>query len=408
MSDPAPAPAKSAPETGAGPEADAEAAAPRGPGPDDAPDDALAAPAQPPEAAALSLSAAAPPRGQLVPVEDGALPGPTPPVYAALAFTGPRPAAPLHRAWLRSGGGAAGGAADGPPRRLRAAIWPAQVWEGKPRGTILLFPGRTEYIEKYLRVIARFTAMGFWVATLDWRGQGLSTRSHGPRLGHVDSFDEFQDDVAALLAWAPVQDLPGPRILVAHSMGGAIGLRAMLDGRLSVEGAIFSAPFWGMPVDGAAGFFARGFALGAMALGLAHREVSMSDGPNGTYVLDNDFEGNAFTEDPEHYAWMRRQAEARPELTLGAPSVGFISAAFDELRELRGRPSPDIPMLAFVGSGERVVSADAIRSRMRAAPRGRLARIEGARHEGFMESPARGPGAAIWRAIARFLHDEGF
>ncbi|MBK5925929.1 alpha/beta hydrolase, partial [Rhodobaculum claviforme] len=54
--------------------------------------------------------------------------------------------------WLRT--------ADGV--RLRAAVWPGA------RGTVLLFPGRTEVVEKYGDVIARLVAAGWGVLTLDW------------------------------------------------------------------------------------------------------------------------------------------------------------------------------------------------------------------------------------------------
>ena len=325
-----------------------------------------------------------------------------PPVYGALAFGGLKPAAPLSRVWLRSGEAGAPDAA----RRIRAAHWAPQIWEGRARGTVLLFSGRTEYMEKYLRVIARLTAMGFHVATLDWRGQGLSERRHGPMLGHVDDFAEYQQDVAAFLGWAQAQDLPGPQVLLAHSMGGAIGLRAMIDGRLAPDAAMFSAPFWGMPVSGAAGFLARGLAFGAVAFGLSHREI-MPDLGEETYVLARGFEGNVLTSDQEHWNWMRAQAEARPELTLGSPSMGFVSAAFRELEALRHAPPPQIPILALLGDGEQVVSPEAIRDFTARAPGAVLARIPGARHEGLMEGPGRAPGRMVWAAMARFLRDHG-
>jgi lysophospholipase len=116
--------------------------------------------------------------------------------------------------------------------RLRAA-----VWGGGTRGTAVVFPGRTEFIEKYGRVVGRLRAFGLSVAVIDWRGQGLSARNPAaPHLGHVEDFRHYQHDVAALLAHPEVERLPGPRHLVAHSMGGCIGLRTLL------EGAHFSRP----------------------------------------------------------------------------------------------------------------------------------------------------------------------
>lgn len=119
-------------------------------------------------------------------------------------------------------------AADGV--RLRAVLWPA---EGEPAGTILLFPGRTEYAEKYGETAAAFGRRGYALFTIDWRGQGLSARLvEDPRKGHIDDFAAYQQDVAAMLAATEALDLPHPRFVLAHSMGGAIALRALQAGQL--------------------------------------------------------------------------------------------------------------------------------------------------------------------------------
>lgn len=134
------------------------------------------------------------------------------PFFAELAETPP----PDHCAWLEVAGA-----------RIRVA-----AWSGGGRGTVLLLTGRTEYLEKYGRVIGRLRGMGFGVAGLDWRGQGLSSRPAGaPLRGDVMDFDLYQRDVAALLNWPPVDALPRPHVLLAHSMGGCIALRALVARR---------------------------------------------------------------------------------------------------------------------------------------------------------------------------------
>ena len=45
------------------------------------------------------------------------------------------------------------------------------------RGTVCIFPGRTEWIEKYFETVRDLRNRGFAVALLDWRGQGLSDRA---------------------------------------------------------------------------------------------------------------------------------------------------------------------------------------------------------------------------------------
>ena len=49
--------------------------------------------------------------------------------------------------------------------RIRIGHWvPADA-----AGTVLLFPGRTEYIEKYGRAARDFATRGFAMAAVDWR-----------------------------------------------------------------------------------------------------------------------------------------------------------------------------------------------------------------------------------------------
>ena len=47
-------------------------------------------------------------------------------------------------------------------------------WAPPPgrKGTVCLFPGRAEFIEKYFETVRDLRARGFAVATIDWRGQG--------------------------------------------------------------------------------------------------------------------------------------------------------------------------------------------------------------------------------------------
>jgi len=44
------------------------------------------------------------------------------------------------------------------------------------KGTVCVFGGRGEFIEKYFETIGELRRRGFAVATMDWRGQGRSSR----------------------------------------------------------------------------------------------------------------------------------------------------------------------------------------------------------------------------------------
>lgn len=267
--------------------------------------------------------------------------------------------------------------------RLRLCHWSPET----ARGTILLFPGRTEYIEKYGPAARRFGAAGFATLVIDWRGQGLSDRlTEDPNTGHVLRFDDYQRDVAALVSGARSAGLPEPFHLLAHSMGGAIGLAALMDG-LPVARAAFSSPMWGITIAPALRPVAWSLSWAASGAGLGHRFA-----PGTTrvpYPEATAFETNLLTGDPEQFAWLTDQVSTHPELGLGGPSMGWLNQALRACRGLSRRPSPRVPCLTILGSEEKIVDPDAIRDRMERWPGGTLTTIEGGRHETLFETPDR-------------------
>ena len=266
--------------------------------------------------------------------------------------------------------------------RVRVATWPC----AGAKGTVLLFPGRTEYIEKYGPAAGELAARGYAMACIDWRGQGLAERPLADKArGHVGRFAEYQRDVAELVAAAREAGLPEPFHLIAHSMGGSIGLRALHEG-LPVHSAVFSAPMWGIRIHAAARPLAWAVGSGARLAGRGHL-YAPSTGPV-TYVLANDAPGNVLTTDPAMYAFMQRQLRAHPDLALGGPTLHWLLEALRETRALAARVPPALPCLCLMGSNERVVETGRIRSIMARWPGGRLEVVPGAEHEMRMETAA--------------------
>lgn len=265
--------------------------------------------------------------------------------------------------------------------RLRLAIWN----ETGRRGTVLLFPGRTEYIEKYGPTINDLSARGYAVIAIDWRGQGASARlTSDRRVGHVDDFAAYQQDVTTLIASAREADLPRPWFLIGHSMGGAIGLRALFNG-LPVQAAAFSAPMWNIWLKPMPEWLVRLLASGATRLGFG---AQLAPGQSRqTLVETTDLDANLLTTDGEQFARMCRHAELSPDIVLGGPSYQWIGAALRECRALSRMPSPDVPCVTGLGTDERIVNPAAIRDRMARWPSGQLDIYEGARHELMMERP---------------------
>lgn len=271
-------------------------------------------------------------------------------------------------------------AADGV--RLRAALWQADP----ARGTVLLLPGRTEYIEKYSRTAADLVRRGMSVACIDWRGQGLSDRALPDRLlGHVEDFAEYQLDLDALVAFARDQGLAEPWFLIAHSMGGAIGLRGLMRG-LPVRAVAFSAPMWGIAMTILERPTAHIVSAAAWAIGGRNRLTPSEH--RDTYLLRHGFAGNELTGDREAWEHMRAQVANHPELALGGPSLAWLRAALRECRDLARLPAPTLPCMTSLGSAEKIVDPRPIRRRMAGWTGGRLDLCPGGAHEVMMEVPA--------------------
>ncbi|MCX7287687.1 MAG: alpha/beta hydrolase [Rhodobacterales bacterium] len=265
--------------------------------------------------------------------------------------------------------------------RIRVA-W----WKAGDLGTVVLLPGRTECIEKYGRAVGDLVRRGFSVITIDWRGQGLADRALPDRMsGHVGDFAEYQEDLDALLAEARRADLPEPYFMMAHSMGGCIGLRALARG-LPFRAAVFSAPMWGIAMSAWLRPVAQMMTAFAAPLGLAGR-YAPTTGPE-TYLLQVPFEGNVLTTDREMWAYMRDQVRAVPDFALGGPSLAWLRAALSECAALSALPAPRVPAICALGTAEKVVDVPPVHLRMAGWSNGQLDLYPGAEHEIMMEGPA--------------------
>jgi len=265
--------------------------------------------------------------------------------------------------------------------RIRAAVWPAG-----DSGTVLLFSGRTEYVEKYGMAAGDLRARGYATVVFDWRGQGLADRLlPDPLIGHVGQFQEYQRDIQAVLAMVDRLDLPRPLYLLSHSMGGAIALRALANG-IAVKAAVFSAPMWGIAMAAVLRPFAS--VITQIAKGLGQDQRRTPGTTKDCYVLANDFVGNVLTKDPEMWAYMKRQVTEQPGLQLAGPSLAWLNTALTERHALSLLPAPAYPVLTALGTAEKLVDTAAVRQRMADWPGARLEIFDNAEHETMMELPA--------------------
>jgi lysophospholipase len=253
------------------------------------------------------------------------------------------------------------------------------------KGTLCVFPGRAEFIEKYFEVVRDARARGFAVAILDWRGQGFSERAlPNARKGHVSDFSEYDRDLEAFVKEIVLPDCPPPLFALGHSMGSAVLIRSAQQGRRWFDRIVLTGPMinlWrtaGTP-------FARTTARVLRLMGLGRSYIP---GGGGTAINTLPFAGNNLTSDAVRYARTVAILEAEPSLGIGSPTIGWVDAAFRVMNEFADPSYASRlrqPLLLVAAGQDRIVSTPAIGQfaiRLRA---GSHLVIAGARHEILME-----------------------
>ncbi len=261
-------------------------------------------------------------------------------------------------------------------------------WEPPPgrKGTVCVFQGRAEFIEKYFETVRDLRSRGFAVATLDWRGQGLSERKlSDPRKGHLEDFSQYDTDLETFMHEVVLPDCPPPLFALAHSTGAAVLIRAAKAGHRWFDRMVFSAPL----IKLATREHVSGFAAPAVRI-MRLLGMGASYVPRGsaTVVATRPFMGNNLTSDPVRHARTAAVLAEEPALGIGSPTVAWADAAFRMMSELADPSYTNAirqPILAVAAGQDEIVSTAAIEEfaiRLRA---GSHVIIPGAKHELLME-----------------------
>lgn len=279
-------------------------------------------------------------------------------------------------------------------RRLRACMAPATV--ETPRGTCLVCPGRTEFIEKYFEVARELQDKGFAVLILDWPGQGLSERLlDDPQKGHIDRFETFMGALSNGLG--AFEELPRPYVSLAHSMGGAIALAAIGQKLVEVKAAAFCAPMWGLPLGRVQRYF-----IWAMRVMGRSNDFAMKPGP------PERFEENLVTHDEGRWMVNKTLTDTAPELSLGPVTWGWLGASLDIFERISAPAtlsSIDIPVFVASAAEEKLVDNRAHVQVAGLLPDCEHITVEDAMHEILMEKDDKR--AEFWAGFDRMLARAG-
>lgn len=287
---------------------------------------------------------------------------------------------------------------DGYP--IRRIDWPEP--DTKPHGSILFMPGRGDSYEKYLETLEHWRRKGWTVVASDWRGQAFSGRlGRDGYTGHIDDFATWTADLAVL--WQQWKlSAPAPHVLVGHSMGAHLILRATAEDLVAPDALVMTAPMLGLHPAFVPVWLLQSISGLMVRLGDPRRPAwKWSEKP---WQPPED-RIRLLTHDPERYAdelWWR---EERPELAMGPASWSWLHAAFASIRFLE-KPglleSVRQPVFIVEAIADALVDYRAIERAAARIPNARLLRFgREARHEILREEdPVRDKALA---AIDAFL-----
>lgn len=113
--------------------------------------------------------------------------------------------------------------------------------EGTAKAVIVIVHGAMEHHGRYKWLVQMWKSAGYHVVMGDLPGQGMTSRANR---GHIDSFDEYIEEVKKWLDAAYEYSLPV--FMLGHSMGGLITIRLLQEEELDIAGVILSSPCLGL------------------------------------------------------------------------------------------------------------------------------------------------------------------
>lgn len=238
--------------------------------------------------------------------------------------------------------------ADG--TELAVSLYPAKT----PRGSVVIVHGFSETAEKYRELIWYFLNENYTVLAYDQRGHGRSTRTAPADVTHVTAFEDYVEDLHALLV-AKAEELPRPRYLFSHSMGGAVGALFLITYPGFFEKAVLSSPMIAARHDGLGLHACRGICLFCMKTGRAAKRIFVS---GKTSDPTGETPETGASDSAARFEYYRQLRLTNPVLFGGAPTYNWTYASLGVTKKILKKGAPErvkIPVLLFSADNDTLV-----------------------------------------------------
>ena len=215
---------------------------------------------------------------------------------------------------------------------------------------ILISSGRTEAALKYKELIFDLFNNGYSIYIHDHRGQGLSGRMvEDSEMGYIDTFQYYIDDMKYFYDNYLKPKNYKKTYLLAHSMGGAIGMTYLEQHPIDFTAAAFSSPMLGLKP-------------------LICSIVTVLDGEKPKYALGESeyksdkttFKGNNLTGSELRYDRMIDAYAKEPKAILGGATYHWIHKSCQQFEYVFSNIDKiNTPFILFSAENEQIVYPNA-------------------------------------------------
>jgi lysophospholipase len=248
------------------------------------------------------------------------------------------------------------------------------------KGAIVISDGRTEAAVKYKEVIFDLFNNGYSVYIHDHRGQGFSGRmADDPDMGYVDNFRYYIDDLKYYFDNFVTPHNHKNIFLLAHSMGGAIGVTFLEEYPGYFNAAAFSSPMLGFD-----------FPNCLIAGLLSGDEPKYAWGQTGYSEGVEGFSENTLTGSEVRYNRMNQIFDEEPEARLGGATFQWANRSCKQYDVIFNNISNiKTPLILFSAGDEEIVSSSAhndfINELNSLGKNAKAYLVDGAKHELLIE-----------------------
>ncbi|WP_462157267.1 alpha/beta fold hydrolase [Pseudoalteromonas sp. GB56] len=241
---------------------------------------------------------------------------------------------------------------------------------------IVISSGRIEAAQKYQELLWELARNNVAVFIVDHQGQGRSYRHlEDANKGYVGHFDDYKADLHQFITHVVNHHWQGKKILLGHSMGGAIALDFVCTYPEEFAGVFLSAPMLQIHTGSTKPWLAKLWASTVCTLTKGDNYVP----GHGPYA-EVPFSDNELTHSQERYRRFRALYNSYPELQLGGVTFKWLNAAFKAIDKLRKSECP-VPLFIAAAEKDTVVDTSPYADFIHGQNYGILKTYQGAKHE---------------------------